>query len=120
MKDVARILLSMTLLSVLTVSPVFSSLLGKTVRQSFNLRGLDVAFEDQDCPVPLRACAVLPTNRSLDLHVALSKRTIAERNWDCANLQNDVNSCGSCDNDSSGPVTVKQSVPKPANSFQFT
>jgi hypothetical protein len=104
MKVVARILLSMTLLSVLTVSPVFSSLLGKTVRQSFNLRGLDVAFEDQDCPVPLRACAVLPTNRSLDLHVALSKRTIAERNWDCANLQNDVNSCGSCDNDVSFPL----------------
>ncbi|KNZ60379.1 uncharacterized protein VP01_1562g3 [Puccinia sorghi] len=98
MKNLARALIPAAFLSVLSGSQLYASLLERTPRQSFNLR-TNVGLEDQGCPVPLRACAILDIDRSLDLHVAVSKRTITKRTWECSNLQTDVNSCGSCDND---------------------
>ncbi|POW08522.1 hypothetical protein PSTT_07466, partial [Puccinia striiformis] len=99
MSNLIRILVLMVVLSVASASQVSSSALRSRARQSFNLKELDARTEHQGCPVPLRACPILPNDISLNLNVALSKRTIVKRNWECFNLQTDVNSCGSCEND---------------------
>ncbi|OAV94009.1 hypothetical protein PTTG_06720 [Puccinia triticina 1-1 BBBD Race 1] len=99
MKNLILFLALMVVVSLALASQESSSVISKRARQSFNLRDLAVPIENQGCPVPLRACPIISIDRSLDLSLAISKRTINKRNWECFNLQTDVNSCGSCDND---------------------
>jgi hypothetical protein len=100
MKNLIRIVVLVVAMSLASAS---STVLTRRTRQSFNLREIEIQLERQGCPAPLRACPILRSNITLDLNVALPKRTISKRNWECFNLQTDVNSCGSCDNDVSCP-----------------
>ncbi|EFP90625.1 uncharacterized protein PGTG_16651 [Puccinia graminis f. sp. tritici CRL 75-36-700-3] len=100
MKNLTRIVVLAVAMGLASASQLSSSTaLTRRTRQSFNLREIEIQLERQGCPAPLRACPILRSDISLDLNVALPKRTISKRNWECFNLQTDVNSCGSCDND---------------------
>ncbi|KAA1136969.1 hypothetical protein PGTUg99_005977 [Puccinia graminis f. sp. tritici] len=100
MKNLTCIVVLVVAMSLASASQLSSSTaLTRRTRQSFNLREIEIQLERQGCPAPLRACPILRSDISLDLNLALPKRTISKRNWECSNLQTDVNSCGSCDND---------------------
>lgn len=67
-------------------------------RRYLNLRQFASEGEYQGCPIPLKACAMLSSNKPNE-YASISKRGTMNRNWECLNLNTDVNSCGSCDND---------------------